>query len=177
MGTDLIALYRTASEWTGEKVAGVTDLGAATPCEEWKVRDVLNHVLETQRFFVSTARGEEATPPGSAPPDTVSEDPSADLRKVQADVIESFSQDGVIERTGPSIGIAFTDQLVHGWDLAKATDQDATMPDGLAQAAYDLIHGKFSDEQRSSLFKPEVPVGDDATPQQRLLAYTGRVPD
>jgi len=50
------------------------------------------------------------------------------------------------------------------------------MPDGLAQAAYDVIHGRFTDEQRKGVFKPEITVGDDATPQQRLLAYTGRNP-
>jgi uncharacterized protein (TIGR03086 family) len=177
MGTDLMALYRTASEWTGEKVAGATDLDAATPCEQWTVRDVVNHVLETQQFFVSTGRGDEPSPPGPTPPDVVSDDPAADLRKVQADIVETYGQDGVIERTGPMLGIAFTDQLIHGWDIAKATGQDSEMPAGLAQEAYDLIHGKFTDEQRSGLFKPEVPVGDDVTPQQRLLAYTGRRPD
>src|SRR5256885_1310344 len=58
----------------------------------------------------------------------------------------------------------------------RATGQDDTMPDGLAQAAYDVIHGRFTDDQRKGVFKPEVPVGGDATPQQRLLAYTGRSP-
>jgi hypothetical protein len=27
------------------------------------------------------------------------------------------------------------------------------------------------------VFEPEISVGDDATPQQRLLAYTGREPN
>jgi uncharacterized protein (TIGR03086 family) len=176
MSTDLLDLYRQASEWTSQKVAGTTDLDAATPCEQWRVRDVLNHVLETQRFFLSTGRGEEASPPGPNPPDTVTEDPAGDLAAVQSDIIATYSEPGVIDKTGPSLGIAFADQLIHGWDVAKASDQDATMPDGLAQAAYDLIHGKFTDEQRAGLFKPEVPVGDEASPQDRLLAYTGRNP-
>jgi hypothetical protein len=50
------------------------------------------------------------------------------------------------------------------------------MPDGLPQAAYESIHGRFTDEQRKGVFAPEIPVGADATPQQRLLAYTGRDP-
>ncbi|MBV8690169.1 MAG: TIGR03086 family protein, partial [Actinobacteria bacterium] len=75
---------------------------------------------------------------------------------------------------GPSLGIAFSDLLIHGWDLAKASGQDATMPDGLAAAAYEIIHGKFSDDQRKGMFKPEIKVGDDASPQEKLLAYTGR---
>ena len=92
-------------------------------------------------------------------------------------MIDAYAPDGVIERMGPSLGIAFSDQLLHGWDLARATKQDATMPDSLAAAAYDSIHGLFTDEQRKGVFGPEIAVGDDATPQQRLLAYTGRDPD
>jgi hypothetical protein len=45
------------------------------------------------------------------------------------------------------------------------------------QAAYDFIHGRFTDEQRTGIFKPELPAGDDASPQQRLLAFTGRASD
>ena len=75
------------------------------------------------------------------------------------------------------LGIAFTEQLLHGWDLARATDQDATMPAGLAEAAYEAIHGRFTDEQRKGVFGPELAVGAHATPQERLLAYTGRDPD
>ena len=48
--------------------------------------------------------------------------------------------------------------------------------DGLAAAAYEMVHGKFTDEQRKGIFKPEVPISDDASPQDRLLAYTGRDP-
>ena len=50
------------------------------------------------------------------------------------------------------------------------------MPDGLPDAAYSLIHGRFTDEQRKGIFKPEIPVGPNASAQDRLLAYTGRDP-
>src|SRR3954452_24778435 len=174
MSADLLDLYARASEWTAEKVAGVTDLDGTTSCEPWRVRDLLNHMLETQRYFVGAARGEDASPPGQTPPDVLSEDPNSDFDRGRAEVIETFSPQGVIEKTGPALAIAFADQLLHGWDLARATDQDATMPDGLAEAAYEQIHGRFTDEQRQGIFKPEIQVGADATPQQRLLAYTGR---
>lgn len=176
MEMDWLGLYRQTSAWTTQKVGGVKDLDAATPCDEWAVRDLLNHMLDTQRYFLAAARGEEASPPSPNPPDVLSDNPRQDFERIQADVTDAFSQDGVIDRTGPAIGIAFADQLLHGWDLARATGQDETMPDGLAQAAYATIHGRFTDEQRTGVFKPEVQVGEDATPQQRLLAYTGRNP-
>lgn len=90
--------------------------------------------------------------------------------------MQVYGEPGVIEKTGPSLGIAFSDQLLHGWDLARATGQDATMPGGLPEAAYELIHGQFTDEQRQGIFKPEVQVGANASAQDRLLAYTGRDP-
>jgi uncharacterized protein (TIGR03086 family) len=176
MPADLLDLYRQASRWTAEKVAGARDLDAATPCPDWRVRDLLDHMLDTQRYFAGAARGQKASPPAPSPPPLLTDDPTGDFERGSADVLDAYGQDAVVERMGPALGIAFSDQLLHGWDLARATKQDATMPDGLAAAAYDCIHGRFTDDQRQGVFGPEIPVGDDATPQQRLLAYTGRDP-
>lgn len=177
MADDLLDLYDRASAWTVATLGAAKGrLDAPTPCDEWDVRTLLDHVLETQRYFLSSARGEDATPPGRTPPSTVSNDPAGDLERVRGEVIEAFGQPDVIEKTGPALGIAFSDMLLHGWDIARALGQDATMPEGLADAAYGVVHGKFTDEQRKGVFKPEIPVGADASPEERLLAYTGRSP-
>jgi uncharacterized protein (TIGR03086 family) len=177
MQADLLDLYRQASQWTAEKVSGARDLEAVTPCPGWRVRDLLNHMLDTQRYFAGAARGEDAAPPAPSPPSLLTDDPTGDFARATSAVGAAYARDGVLERMGPVLGIAFSDQLLHGWDVARATKQDETMPDGLAEAAYDCIHGRFTDEQRKGVFGPEIPVGDDATPQQRLLAYTGRDPN
>lgn len=178
MGNELLDRYRTASEWTASKVARAGNhLDAPTPCDDWDVQTLLNHMLETQQYFVRSARGEQASPPAGKPPDDlIGDDPAAAYERGREQTIRTFSEDGVIERTGPSLGIAFSDTLLHGWDLAKATGQDTTMPEGLAAAAYEMVHGAFTDEQRTGIFKPEVPVGSDASPQEKLLAFTGRRP-
>ena len=177
MEPNLIDLYDRASSWAREKVSGATEkLDARTPCDDWDVRTLLNHILETQRYFLNSARGEQASPPSPTPPATLSDDPVADFEAVRGDMLAAYGERGTIEKTGPALGVAFSDLLVHGWDVARATGQDETMPDGLATAAYELVHGKFTDEQRKGIFKPEVPIGDDASPQDRLLAYTGRDP-
>jgi uncharacterized protein (TIGR03086 family) len=177
MDLDLLDLYERASAWTVSMVPGATDrLGDATPNDGWDVRTLLNHMLDTQRYFVSAARGEEASPPSSPPPELLGDDPVGDFERGRAEIMSTFAAPGVIERTGPSLGIAFSDQLLHGWDLAQATDQDATMPDGLPAAAYQMIHGRFTDDQRKGIFKPEVHIAPDASAQDKLLAYTGRDP-
>jgi len=177
MTMDLMDLYRRGSEWCGEKVAGATSLERPTPCEQWNVRQLMNHMLDTQEYFAGSARGESASLPSPTPPTLLTDDPVSDFAEARAAVIEAFGQDGVLDKTGPALGIAFSDQLLHGWDLARATGQDATMPEDLAEAAYSIIHGAFPEEQREGVFKPEVQVGDDASPQERLLAFTGRSPN
>jgi uncharacterized protein (TIGR03086 family) len=177
MDMDLLDLYRRSSDWAGRQVAGgLDDLEAATPCDDWDVRTLMNHMLDTQSYFLRSARGEDATPPSPTPPDILSDDPVSDFKRMRAEMLETFADPGVIERTGPALGIAFSDQLLHGWDLAQASGQDATMPAGLADAAYNMIHGRFTEAERQGVFKAEIKVSPDATPQERLLAYTGRDP-
>jgi uncharacterized protein (TIGR03086 family) len=177
MTADLLDLYRSASHWTLNKVAGATGkLDAETPCEGWDVRQLLNHMLETQQYFVRSARGQKATLPSATPSEILTADPVADFRRARSETLSNFGEDGMIEKTGPALGIAFSDQLLHGWDIATATGQDSTMPEGLADAAYELIHGQFTEEQRQGVFKPEISVDEGASAQERLLAYTGRNP-
>jgi uncharacterized protein (TIGR03086 family) len=177
MDQNLLDLYKSVSTWTASKVAGATDLlDAPTPCDDWDVRTLLNHMLDTQQYFQAVALERDASPPSPIPPDVLGDDPVADIRQAQAKTVAAFEPDGVIDKTGTSLGIAFSDQLLHGWDLATATQQDATMPDGLPEAAYGLIHGAFTDEQRKGVFKPEIDPGPGASAQAKLLAYTGRDP-
>lgn len=177
MALVLLDLYGRASEWTGSKVIGAASrLDAATPCDEWNVRTLMNHMLDTQNYFVSVALGQDASPPSANPPELLGDDPVDAFERARAQVLSAFEKPDVVERTGMSLGIAASDQLLHGWDLAQATGQEASMPDGLAEAAFHLIHGRFTDEQRIGIFKPEVSVGPDATAQERFLGYTGRDP-
>jgi uncharacterized protein (TIGR03086 family) len=174
---DLLDLYGRASEWTVSKAGGAAEkLDAATLCDDWDVRALMNHMLDTQNYFVGTARGEDVSPPSPKPPELLGDDPEADFEVARERTLSTFGEDGVVERTGPSLGIAFSDQLLHGWDLAQATGQDATMPEGLPEAAYEMIHGRFTEEQRKGIFKPEVAVALSVSAQDKLLAYTGRDP-
>ena len=175
--TDQLELFGRASEWTLGKVAGAAaQLDAETPCDGWLVRDLMSHMLETQQYFVASAEGREASPPSPVPTTTLGDDQVADFQQARANTLRTFGEPGVIDKTGTSLGIAFSDQLLHGWDLARATGQDETMPAGLPEAAYEIIHGRFTDEQRKGIFKPEVEVPAGASAQDKLLAYTGRTP-
>jgi len=174
---DLLDLYERVSSWTLATVRGaVGQMDRPTPCDQWDVRALLDHMLDTQRYFIGAARGEDVSLPAPTPPSLAGEDPVGAFERGRAELLRAFGEPGVIDKTGPALGIAFADQLLHGWDLAKATGQDATMPEGLADAAYQMIHGRFTDEQRVGVFKPAVATPPHATRQEQLLAYTGRDP-
>jgi uncharacterized protein (TIGR03086 family) len=127
-------------------------------------------------YFVAAADGRDASPPSPTPPDLASDDPVTDFAHARDETLRTFGQPGIIEKTGPSLGIAFSDQLLHGWDLATSTGQDAAMPEGLPDAAYSIVHGRFTEEQRVGVFAPEVAIAPNSSAQDKLLAYTGRDP-
>lgn len=174
---DLLDLFERGSQWTASKVPGAVDkLGRTTPCEEWDVRSLLNHMIDTQRYFLETARGKEASLPNPNPPEMIGDDPVVAFNNMRDEMLEAYRQPGVVEKTGPSLGIAFADTLIHGSDLAKATGQDAKMPEDLAAAAFSMLDGQLTDERRSPGFGPAIDVADGASAQDKLLAYTGRQP-
>src|SRR5947209_5902184 len=136
MDTDLLDLYERASTWTATKVSGAaSQLDAPTTCDDWDVGTLISHMVETQRYFVNSAQGRDAAPPSGTPSPLGDADPVAEFDQARKQTATTFGEPGVIDRTGPALGIAFADQLLHGWDLAASTGQDTTMPDGLADAA------------------------------------------
>jgi len=175
---DLLDLFERGSAWTASKIpAAAKQLSAPTDCDGWDVRTLIDHMIDTQRYFTGSARGEEPALPSPTPPSAVGDDPVGVYGAARDETISAFSQPGVIEKTGPGLGIAFTDQLIHGWDLARATGQDSTMPDALASAAFSMVDGRLTDEFRNQAgFKPAIEVPASASDQEKLLAYTGRQP-
>ena len=174
---DLLDLYDRGTAWAGSKIPGAVDkLDSSTPCDEWNVRALINHMLHGHELFAGAARGESAAPPPGTPPELIGDDPAAQYETARQATLDAYRDPAILEKAGMTLGIGFVDQLVHGWDLAKATGQDTTMPEDLAAAAYSMIEGRMPPDQRHGFFKPEVPVGEDASAQEKLLGYGGRQP-
>ena len=187
---DLLALYDDATEWTADRVAGAADhLDAPTPCTEWDVRRLIDHLLAGQAMFAAGPTGGTIAPPTEPPPALVGADPAAQYEQARKATLDAYARPGVLQTTMTGftgevsatevLGIAFCDQLVHGWDLARATGQDTTMPDGLADVAWMMLDGHIPEEARTpgQNFGPIVAVPADATAQAKLLGYCGRTPD
>jgi uncharacterized protein (TIGR03086 family) len=152
---------------------------AATPCEDWSARDVVTHVVDTQREFL-TGRGID---PGAAP--DVATDPAAALRAHAGRVLAAVSDPAVADESydgffGPTtVGATLArfyvwDMVVHRWDLARATGQDARLTD----AELDRIESGVSTWgdalYTDGICRPAVEVAGDAGREERVLALLGR---
>ncbi len=76
-----------------------------------------------------------------------------------------------------AVWIAMASASVHGWDLATATGQDPSIAPEIADALLEFMNEFVTDELRSPpllLFAPAVPVPEDASPTDRLVAFLGR---
>jgi uncharacterized protein (TIGR03086 family) len=69
------------------------------------------------------------------------------------------------------------DVLIHSWDLARATGQDERLDPALVEACTAMFVPEMPIRGREAgIVGPEVPVNENASPQDRLLATMGRWP-
>jgi uncharacterized protein (TIGR03086 family) len=72
--------------------------------------------------------------------------------------------------------IVFMEHLTHGWDLAKATDQDTRMPADLVAECMELAVPMDKMLRMPGVCGPAVDVPESASPQDRFVAFMGRTP-
>ena len=184
---DIVDLFERATDWTSTKVHGAAgSLDAPTPCDDWTVRRLIDHLLFINQMFAAGPEGGTVAPPDGPPPELVGDDPAGQYDDARKATIHAYAQPGVIDGmlndgarpAAVMLGIAFCDQLVHGWDLATATGQDTTMPPDLAAAAWQLLDGRIPDASRGpgKNFKAASSVAEGASDQDKLIAYCGRKP-
>ncbi len=182
---DILGSYLRLADPFGAVVDRVPATGwdAPSPCEGWSARDVLAHVIHSQRTFLAE-RGVDAAP--SADLDS---DPSIDpgdawrvhlarMRELLADpAVAGMEYDGVFGRTtvGKSI-VAFHgfDLVVHRWDIAAAAGLDERLTDAELDMLERSADGFGEHLYDAGVCKPALPVADDADRQERVLARLGR---
>ena len=187
--SDVLALYRRAQDAFGARLHEVGDdrWAAATPCGEWTVRDLANHVLSEVCWAVPLFAGRTIAEVGDRfDGDLLGDDPTGRWDEAARDALTAVDEDGAMGRTVhlsfgdfPGAGYAmqlFADLLIHGWDLSVATGQDTRLDPELVDACA-VWFADWSDGYRAAGAVAErPPVPADADPQARLLAEFGRSP-
>lgn len=173
---------RRALDGTGRIVRDVEpdQLQRPTPCTEWDARAVINHLLGQLWMLLGRITGERspnAAAPGSLPAhDLIGTNHSVAFDET-ADTLLSAARapDALTDQSFLSTIIA-ADTVVHGWDVAKATDLNASFDDELAEHLLSSLGRTLTDDNRAPAFAPAINIADDAPAIDRLVAFLGRDP-
>lgn len=169
-----------------DRVAGVPDdaWSAPTPCADWDVRALVNHVMSEQVWAPHMVGGETVEEVGDRyDGDLLGDDPLATIRAAAAVATDAFAAadaDAVVHASYADIPLQeylsqmLTDTEVHGWDLAVATGQDATVDPEIAALLVEVWEPQQELLRGSGVFGEEVAVPGDASPAERLLGLLGR---
>jgi uncharacterized protein (TIGR03086 family) len=151
---------------------------APSPCEGWTGRDVVAHLVDSQREFLATHGAELGPRPDLA-------DPAAAWREHAAQVHAVLARPGFAEQEYESLGHRTTvgatldmfhgfDMVAHRWDVTAADgrehvfeDADLDVIEGLVAAMGEMIY-------TSGVCGPPLDVDPGADRQTRALAALGR---
>ena len=162
-----------------------------TPCPEWNVKALVNHVLLGTRMSVQLLSGmprdeviaqlnDDLLPDGT--------DPVAAFVDLAGQMVEGFSGpnglEGVVAHPAGDfprsmfIGFRVTDGAAHAWDLATAIGGDTTLDPELVQFLWDDAQPRRDMLVATGMFGegPSGSVADDAELQLRYLDLIGRRP-
>ena len=163
----------------GGVVAGISpdQLDNPTPCADYTVRGVLEHMLTGGTAFAAAYRGEAPTEPDLS-------DPLGDFGDMLTELVGAISAPGALDQTvaapfGEVPGEVFArfvvlDGLVHGWDMATATGQPYDPPEALVAEVDAFARQSLDPLRDGQTFGAATEPGPSASPIERLAAYTGR---
>ncbi|MFI7319799.1 TIGR03086 family metal-binding protein [Streptomyces venezuelae] len=187
--------HRTLLERHGEALDLFTDRVHAvradqwddpTPCTDWTVHDLVNHLASEQLWVPPLLRdGATTESVGDAfDGDMLGPDPVASWDTAAAAARDAFREEGALDRTvhlssGDAsapfyAGQMITDLVVHAWDLSRAIGADERLPEALVDFALSEVRPYAEELEKSGLFAPAVESPADADEQTKLLNLLGR---
>jgi len=185
--TSISVLHRQALESTRAFVAGI---GAGqwadpTPCAEWDVRSLVNHIVVGNLWAAELATGHTISDVGDRLDGDVLGDSPLDAYDDSAEAAGfAFEAPGALEAScavsyGPVPGSVYAghrliDVLIHGWDVAVATGHSPTLAPHLVEACWDVISPQLADLRASGMFGSDTDRPASTDPQTRLLETLGR---
>lgn len=179
----VVERYRAAAATFTERVHGTRDWDAPSPVAEWRARDVVGHLSTWLPALVASGSQVELAPVPSAEDDPVAAWAGTDaqvralLEDPATDEVE-FAHEHIGELPLPEMLDQFftPDVVFHTWDLARATGQDDRLDEGFIANALEGMSARADLIRSSGQFGEQQPVPENATTQERFLAFIGRDP-
>jgi uncharacterized protein (TIGR03086 family) len=183
------AVHRRTLEATGRVVTaiGSDQWAASTPCGGWDVATLVNHLVAGNLWASELAAGKTIEQVGTAlDGDVLGDDPAGAYRRSATAATTAFEAPGALDAPcavsyGPVPGSVYLghriiDVLIHGWDLAVATGQEATLDPQLVAACTEIVEPQLDGLRSSGAFGHGGEPGKDDSDQTRLLVMLGRRP-
>ncbi|MFJ2773540.1 TIGR03086 family metal-binding protein [Streptomyces sp. NPDC087300] len=161
-------------------------LGAPTPCADYDVRALVNHLLQVVVQFQELAAKRDSD--FSAVPDYVGEGSGEWRARFEGEagrLVAAWGEPGADEGTtgamdmpAATVGcMVLLDLTVHAWDLARATGQELPAVDErVLRRLAEAVEGMAPMARKMGVFGEPVAVREGASGFERLLAATGRDP-
>jgi uncharacterized protein (TIGR03086 family) len=178
--------FRRASGGFMERLGRVRaeQWSASTPCSEWDVRALVNHVGGEYMWVTELMAGRTVADVGDKfDGDVLGDDPVARVALAQEAAAAAFDEPDAASRTvqlsfgaTPAMDYArqmAVDSVIHSWDLARAIGADESLDPELVDYAYAEMVKSADDWRAGGAFGPEREASDQST-QAKLLALTGR---
>jgi uncharacterized protein (TIGR03086 family) len=169
------------------RLVGPDDWRRPTPCSEWDVRALVNHVVGANVRYLLLLHGaptERVEATRNA--DHLGEDALASFVATADDVVACFHENGALERiahhpagdrTGSELlSMRILDAAIHAWDLARAIGADETLDDDVVAFLLAYTAGFDSGPQQHAFAPSPVDVARNASPRDQLLHRLGRRP-
>ena len=167
--------------------ANTKNLEQGTPCTDWDLRTLLNHMILWTSYSAERRAYGESVAEELMSKDFTAEPGYAQAYQAQiAKAVDAWSKpeawDGdrsVMGSATPAADIAamlIAEMVLHGWDIAKATGQDYHCDDAVARNVLETVEAQGEMFRQYQGFAAIVPVPGDATAFDRALALSGRDP-
>jgi uncharacterized protein (TIGR03083 family) len=170
---DPIGVLSRALDQTGDLLDQVDDdvLDRPTPCSEWNVAALADHVVNDPRQFLLMARGEQ--PDWSAPTPHVTREWGPTFRAAADELVATMH--GLGDDAPLPLAMQLAEFAVHDWDLATALGLplDGLDPE-VAEIGLEFMRANLAPEMRTAAFGAEQPAPPDAGPYDRIAAFAGR---
>jgi uncharacterized protein (TIGR03086 family) len=161
-------------------------LAAPTPCTEWTVSELLDHLVMGARMFASTASGK--APTTDAQQSDSSDAPRLRYANARTEMVSAWRRRGLNGEVpfGPfgetPVQVVCTtatwDHLAHGWDLAQALGKPYHVDDDILAVVWDFSVSFMTPERRGpgQPLAPAVAAAPAASRLDQLMAFLGRRP-